>query len=65
MKKVKTIKTYIYRYLIFIFSMLVFTSTFNLFLLPNNIVTGGVGGIAVMFKEVINPSVLILIINAF
>jgi len=65
MKKIKTIKNYVYRYAIFIFSMIIFTTTFNLFLLPNNIVTGGVGGIAIMFKEVIDPSVLILIVNAF
>ena len=59
------LKTNIYRYIMFILSMLVFASTYNMFLLPNNIVTGGVGGIAIMFKNVINPSVLILIINTF
>lgn len=67
MKKNKksTIMYNIYRYLIFILSMLVFAGTYNMFLLPNNIVTGGVGGIAIMFKQYIDPSILILIINAF
>ncbi len=65
-KNKKSIIMYnIYRYLIFILSMLVFAGTYNMFLLPNNIVTGGVGGIAIMFKQYIDPSILILIINAF
>ncbi len=63
-KKTKSkIKTNIYRYLIFILSMLVLAATYNMFLLPNDIVTGGVGGIAIIFKEYMKPSTLIFIIN--
>lgn len=63
--KKTTFKYRIYRYVIFILSMFVFTATYNMLLLPNNIVTGGVGGIAVMLKKYIEPSVLVLIINIF
>ncbi len=53
----------IYRYSIFIISMFILSATYNMFLLPKHLVTGGVGGIAVMLQETINPSVLIFIIN--
>lgn len=36
---------------------------YNLFILPNNLVLGGVSGLAVIFKNIINPSLFILILN--
>ncbi len=55
--------TTLIRYLIFILAMLVLAATYNMFLLPNNLVTGGAGGVGIIFKDYIHPSLLIFIIN--
>lgn len=51
------------RYSTMIVSMYFLAIAYNLFILPNDIVTGGVGGLAVLFKDIINPSIFILFIN--
>ncbi|MDD2518558.1 MAG: YitT family protein [Bacilli bacterium] len=58
-----TINQTIYRYVIFIIALLVLAATYNTFILPNNIVTGGADGAAVIFKEMIDPSLFVLIVN--
>ncbi|MDD2181123.1 MAG: YitT family protein [Bacilli bacterium] len=62
-KNQSKIKNNIFRYTTFVLAMLVFAGTYNMFLVPNNIVTGGVGGIAIMVKNAIEPSVFIFLIN--
>lgn len=52
------------RYLTLIFGLLLLSATYNLFIIPNNIVTGGVSGIAVILKDLIEPGIFILIANA-
>ena len=51
------------RYSMFFFGMLLFAVGFNLFLLPNSFVSGGVGGLAIIFEDVLgwNPSLFMLI----
>ncbi|HHT38012.1 MAG TPA: YitT family protein [Mollicutes bacterium] len=52
------------RYILSIIAIFVLAATYNLFILPNNLVYGGVSGIAVITKKIIDPSVLIFIVNA-
>lgn len=58
-------KHIIKRYVYFIISIFVLAATYNLFILPHNLVSGGISGIAVITKELIDPSLLILIVNVF
>ena len=49
------------RYLQFFFGMLLLSLSFNLFLSPNGLVTGGVGGIAIMLNHSFNiPNAVVL-----
>lgn len=52
------------RYVTLIIGLIVLSATYNLFILPNNIVTGGVSGLAVVLKNLINPSIFMFIMNA-
>lgn len=52
------------RYLTLILGLIVLSATYNLFILPNNIVTGGVSGLAVALQDLINPSIFMFIVNA-
>ncbi|MDD4298599.1 MAG: YitT family protein, partial [Bacilli bacterium] len=56
-------KHLIKRYIYFILAVFLLASSYNLFILPNNLVFGGVSGIAVMMKNLIDPSLFILIVN--
>lgn len=51
------------RYLQLILGLFIISIAFNLFLLPNNIVFGGVSGISIIIKQIfgINPSIFIFI----
>ena len=51
------------RYCELIFGVLLIAIAFNLFLLPNNVVFGGVSGLSIIVKEIapINPSTFIMI----
>jgi uncharacterized membrane-anchored protein YitT (DUF2179 family) len=60
-EKRHVIKRYVWTTL----ALLLAAVSYNLFLLPNNLVTGGISGIAVITKTVINPSLLILLTNIF
>jgi uncharacterized membrane-anchored protein YitT (DUF2179 family) len=51
------------RYLWSIFAVFLLAASYNLFVLPNNLVTGGISGIAVITKDIIDPSTLILVAN--
>ena len=53
------------RYIQLIVGLFIASIAFNLFLLPNNIVFGGVSGISIIVKQIfgINPSIFILIVS--
>jgi len=51
------------RYFFLILGSFLLAFTYNLLILPNNLVTGGAAGLGVVFQDVINPSLLLLIIN--
>lgn len=61
-KKIES-KSRIRRYFELVFGVLLIAVAFNLFLLPNNIVFGGVSGLSIIVKEItpINPSAFIMI----
>lgn len=51
------------RYLWFIVGLLILSCSYNLFVIPNDLVYGGVSGLAVITKDIISPSLFILIAN--
>lgn len=51
------------RYIAFVFALFILAAAYNLLILPNNLVTGGVSGIAVIVKKIIDPAVFIAISN--
>lgn len=59
-------KSNVKRYIEFIIGCLILSISYNLFLVPNNLVPGGVGGIAIILNSIfgINNSVFMLIADA-
>ena len=53
------------RYFLLILAVLIYAMAYNLFFYKNNIVYGGASGISIILKDIINPSVFILIVNLF
>lgn len=53
------------RYLYLLISLVIYAISYNLFFYKNNIVYGGVSGISIITKNIINPSLFILIANIF
>lgn len=53
------------RYLFLVIGVLIYAVAYNLFFFKNNIVYGGVSGISIITKNIINPSTLIMILNVF
>ena len=53
------------RYMFLIIGTAIYASAYNLFFFKNNIVYGGASGIAIIAQKVIEPSVMILILNIF
>lgn len=53
---------YLKRYIILLIGLFLYAFAYNLFLKPNSIVAGDVDGIANIFKEIINPNLLITIL---
>jgi uncharacterized membrane-anchored protein YitT (DUF2179 family) len=58
-------KHIIKRYVLTTLALFLFAASFNLFILPNDLVTGGISGISVITKSMIDPPLLILIVNIF
>lgn len=56
-------KHIIKRYIFFVSAVLLLAASYNLFILPNDLIFGGVSGVAVLTKGVIDPSLLILCVN--
>lgn len=51
------------RYFWFVIGLIILSSSYNLFILSNNLVYGGVSGLAVITKDIIDPSLFILTVN--
>ena len=51
------------RYIYLILGTFVYAVVYNLFFYKNNIVCGGASGISILTKEIMDPSVMILILN--
>ena len=51
------------RYLILIFSSLLLALNYNILILPNIMVTGGISGLGVVLQDFIDPGLLMLLIN--
>lgn len=64
MKKIKK-KRLISRYITLVFALLILSLVFNLFLASTNIVSGGINGIAIIFKNLykIDPSIIMFIVS--
>lgn len=56
-------KQIIKKYLYFLFGVFLLSISYNLFILPNDLVYGGVSGIAILTKHIIDPSLFILMVN--
>lgn len=54
-------KNRIVRFVQFLSGLFLFSFAFNFFLLPNNLVFGGVSGLSILFKELCDPSMFVLI----
>lgn len=61
MKKIKLNKKEIYKVFWLVIGTILLALTYNLFLLPNDLVIGGTSGISIIFKNYINPSVFMYI----
>ena len=57
-------KTHLFRrYLFLIVGVLIYAVAYNLFFFKNNIVYGGASGISIITRNIIDPSIMILILN--
>ena len=52
------------RFLQLLFGLFLFAIAFNFFLLPNDLVFGGVSGLSIVFKEIFDPSMFVFIVSA-
>lgn len=57
-------KSSISRFIYFILGMLLFAFSFNYFLLPNDLVFGGVSGLSIIFKNVLDPSIFVFVVSS-
>ena len=53
------------RYVFLIIGTAIYAAAYNLFFFKNNIVFGGASGISIITQKIIDPSVMILILNVF
>ena len=57
----KDIDTIIKNTLLFFMGVLLLALTYNIFVVPNNFVTGGVGGLSIIYKNIFNSNPIIFI----
>ncbi len=62
MKKFK--ENNIMRYFIVVIGLFIYALSYSLFLKPNNIVAGDVDGIAIIFKNYVNPNLMVTVLCA-
>lgn len=65
MKTITKKSDYVLRGLYFFAGLILFSIAFNFFLLPNNLVFGGVSGLSIIFKDWFDPSMFIFIVSSF
>lgn len=53
------------RYIFLIIGVTIYASAYNLFFFKNNIVYGGASGISIITKDLIDPSIMLFILNIF
>lgn len=53
------------RYFYLVLAVIIYAVAYNLFFFKNNIVYGGASGISIITRDLIDPSVMILILNVF
>ncbi len=53
------------RYLYLVIAVIIYAIAYNLFFFKNNIVYGGASGISIITRDLIEPSIMILILNVF
>lgn len=53
------------RYVLLVIAVVIYAVAYNLFFFKNNIVYGGASGISIITQSLIEPSVMILILNVF
>ena len=58
-------KNLVSRYILFIISIFIYAVTYNVFFVNTDLMLGGSGGIAILFKQFLSPSVTILILCVF
>ena len=51
------------RYIFLILGVLIYAISYNLFFLKNNLVFGGVGGISIITQDIIDPTIMILVLS--
>lgn len=51
------------RYAILVFSSLLLAINYNILILPNTMITGGLSGLGVILQDLINPGVLMFVLN--
>ena len=51
------------RYVLLVIGLLIYSTAYNVFFVPNNLVYGGSGGIAIILKDYFNPSFTILCLS--
>ncbi|MBQ3475510.1 MAG: YitT family protein [Bacilli bacterium] len=56
-------KNIVKRYILLIIGSLIYSIAYNVFFVPNNLVYGGSGGIAMIIKDYIDPSITIMTIS--
>lgn len=56
-------KDLIKRYIIFIFGLFISAIAYNLFFLGSGLMSGGSGGVAIIIKDYVDPSITILVIS--
>ena len=52
------------RFIYFILGMLLFSFSFNYFLLPNDLVFSGVSGLSIIFKNILDPSIFVFVVSS-
>lgn len=53
------------RYVLLVVAVLIYAASYNLFFYQNNIVYGGVSGISIITRSIVDPSITILVLNVF
>lgn len=53
------------RYVLLVIAVVIYAVAYNLFFFKNNIVYGGASGISIITQSLIDPSIMILILNVF